>query len=403
MEGREELSANKETSRTSICNREDCDRMRLLGDDLDGTGYQPVSGSVATLSGIYLHEGFAHLLKPEDPGDIDGAVWHMQQAYKEAFDAVGLRQAQGEDTERIRTEQMWMLELMVRGWHLVRYPVFMEHYRVVSVERQWRWQMAPGIIVPLRMDAVVERHDDGLIHPVDFKGAGSVSTDWEASHEISRQTIIYLTALEEQLGRAVGGMLYEGIVRGSFRKDTAKKSPFYGQRIQNTPLCYGYRKRDPENGLDQWRATYSPAAGWERAPAWEAHTPQQWLSLLDSQGVLRELFIAGDPVNPPPDFRLAEIRSIAHQEKEWFQGLELFERMREAFRSDTHPTVQDHLEKWAPRKTGRCNKYGEDHRCPFAEGGLCYLANATELLPEEPGFAPRIPHHAPATKEENAE
>lgn len=390
------MGGGRETSRTSIVNREDCDRMRLLGDELDGTGYQPVSGSVATLSGIYIHEGFEHLLRPEDPGDIDGAVFHMLNAYRDAFAIMGLRQAMEENLERVRTEQLWMLELMLRGWHRVRYPVFMEHYKVLSVERQWRWQMAPGITVPLRMDAVVERHDDGLVHAVDFKGAGNASEDWHKGHEISRQTIIYLTALEELLERAVGGMLYEGIVRGSFRKDTAERSPYYGQRIQNTPLCYGYRKRDPETGLDQWRVKYSAAQGWARAAAWEDHTPRQWLDLLTEHKVLPELFVASEPVNPPPEFRLSEVRSIAYAEQKWFEGLESFEFLR---RQEMEEDLQEHLEKWAPRKTGRCNKYGEDHRCPFAAGDLCYLSNAIELLKEEPGFAPRIPHHAPATEE----
>jgi hypothetical protein len=105
-------------------------------------------------------------------------------------------------------------------------------------------------------------------------------------------------------------------------------------------------------------------------------------------------------VNPPPAFRQSIRRQIAHEEREWYIGLAQFNELRQRHGTDEHPEVQEHLEVWAPQKTGRCNKYGEDHKCPFRMGGLCFLSNATELLKEEPGFMPRIPHHAPATASE---
>lgn len=387
-----------ETSRSAIVDREECDRLRLLGWELDDTGYQPRAGGVATLSGIHIHEGLSTLLHPEGNRDIEEGVRVMLDGYTADFERAGIRQATGEDPEHVLKEQRWMLELMARGWHRVRYPNFIEEYEVVSTEKQWRWELAPGIILPLRMDAIARRRDDRMLHIVDFKGTKDGSSDWQDMHENSRQTILYLTALEEVTGEHVGGMIYEGLVRGSYRKDIAKSSPFHGRRIQHTPLVYGYRLLDTEFGLSKWRPDYTAAKGWTKAAAWEEFSPVEWLDFLDEKGVLTELFIAGPPVNPAPARRQSMRRQIAHEEREWFIGLARFNELRERHGTTLHPEVQEHLEMWAPQKTGRCDKYGEDYKCPFKVQGLCFLPDSLELLPEDESFQPRIPHHAPATE-----
>ena len=386
------LQLNVETSRSAIVDREECDRLRLLGWELDGTGYQPRSGSVATLSGIHLHEGFSALLG--DRMSISDSVARMLEGYRKDFERAGIRQATG-DPEFVLKEQTWVLELALRGWHMKRYPNFIEEYEVVSTERQWRWQLTDGIVLPLRMDAIVRRHDDGLLHIVDFKGTSTGSNDWMDSHENSRQTTLYITALEEYSGEHVGGMIYEGIIRGGYKTDTAKSSPFYGWKIQQTPYAYAYKLEDPL-GMHVWEPNYTSRKGFVKSVVWDDHTPEQWLKRLDSAGVLDKLFIAGQPVNPPPQLRQSMRRQIAHEEREWFIGLARFNELRQLHGTDLHPEVQEHLEMWAPQKTGRCNKYGEDYKCPFkAANGVCFLQNATELLPEDDYFQRRIPHHAP--------
>ena len=398
---------NIETSRSAIVDREECDRLRLLGWELDGTGYQPRSASVALLSGIHIHEGFANFLDPahverlttDRPALIEESVKVMLDGYRDAFIKHGIRQAEGEDSDRILAEQCWMLELMFRGWCIIRLDDFLEDYEVMSVERAWRWTLTDGIVLPLRMDAIVRRRDDGLLHIVDFKGTGSGDEQFAGQHEKSRQTILYLTALEEHTDEPVGGMLYEGLVRGSFRKDTAEASPFFGQRIQNTPLCYAYRLEGAD-GIHQWQTKYTRAAGWHKAQVWHDHTPQEWLNFLqidkdkDGRTVLPKLFIPGIAVNPPPAFRQSARRQIAHQEQQWYAGLARFNEIRLDHEGDS-TELQAHLESWAIQKTGRCKKFGDDHRCPFEKNDLCFLSNVTELLQDEPEFQPRIPHHAP--------
>jgi hypothetical protein len=382
-----------ESSRSAIVDSDECARLRLLGSELDGTGYAPRSGSVATLSGIHIHEGTSSLLTDHD---IELATGIMLAGYSAAYDAAGIRQASEEHAESVKVEQMWVLECMLRGWHRKRYPNFMEEYEVMSTERQWRWELAPGITLPFRMDAIVRRRDDNLLHIVDFKGTSNGSSDWMEGHENSRQTILYLTALEEYTGEHVGGMVYEGLIRGGFKFDGAKMSPYYGRKIQQTPYAYGYRLADP-NGCDVWQGEYTSRKGYVKTAAWEHHTPTEWLDQLDREGILEKLFIAGTPVNPPPALRQSMRRQIAHREREWFTGLAKFNELRARHGSDGHPEVQEHLEMWAPQIPSRCNKYGEDYKCPFkAAGNLCFLTNATELLREDESFQRRIPHHAPA-------
>lgn len=393
-----------ESSRSAIVALEECNRLRLLEYDLDGTGYQPKSASVALLSGIHIHEGFAFLLDPEGKHDLEGAVEVMLKGYTEEFEKQGLRQAQGEDVERILIEQRFMLEMMLRGWHRIRMPQFLSEYEVMSVERAWRWELTPGILLPLRMDAIVRRRDDGLLHVVDFKGTGTGDENFVLQHERSRQTILYLTALEEHTGEAVGGMLYEGLVRGSFRQDTAKGSPYYGQRIQNSPLTYAY-KLEQLDGMHLWRADYTKAAGWMRTGVWESFTPAEWLEFLvqtkDKEGrvLLEKMFVPSVAVNPDPGFRQSSRRQIAIQERAYLDGLLKFNTLRDIY-DDTADETQAHLEAWATQKTGRCSKFGADHRCAFAAGGLCFLPNATEILKDEEGFMKRVPHHAPAQEAE---
>jgi hypothetical protein len=385
-----------ETSRSAIVDREACDRLRLQSYELDGTGYQPKAGSVAALSGIHIHEGFSHLLAPggdpTSPERLAESIAVMHDGFVEAFEKHGVRQALTEDVTRVLAEQKFMLEVMLRGWVKVRMPEFLETYEVMSVERAWRWELAPGIILPFRMDAITRRRDDGLLHIHDFKGAGSVDGVVRAKYEDSRQTILYLTALEEYTDEPVGGIVYEYINRGSFKADGAEGSPFYQQRIQQSPMTYGYVNRGE---IDRWEAKYQKTKGWQKVPAWEEHSAEEWVEFLAGKGILQGLYAGGVPVNPPPSQRQSMRRQIAIQERDYFLGLEQFNKLRAKHGDDTHPEVQAHLEAWSIQKTEHCNKFGADYQCSFRNGNLCFLKNGMELLREEPGFMPRVPHHLP--------
>lgn len=389
-------------SRSAVVAREECNRMRLLEYDLDGHGYVPAQGSVALMSGIHIHEGFAALLDPLEPKSLDEAISLMKAAYSADIVSRGLRQVEGEQIERVQREQLFMLECMLRGWVKVRMANFLEEYEVVSVERAWSWPLAPQLILPLRMDAIVRRRADGLLHVPDFKGCSSGDSMWADTFEMARQTILYLTALEEVTSEGVGGMLYEGVVRGQFRKDTAKSSPFFGQRIQYTPYCYAYKKYDLKKGEWVYRPDYTNAKGWEKFFVGDVFTPEQWVDQLEMfqistddtvQSVLSQLFIAGQPLSPPQRIRQSMRRQIANGERQWFSDVTKFHELRATLGWD-HPTVQEFLELFAPQITGRCTKYGADHRCAFYNEGFCFLENSLELIRDDEAFVPRVPHHA---------
>ncbi len=345
-------------------------------------------GSLPLLNGIAIHAAHARLL----------AGWTIDRVIDEALGAYSAEVASkgvfGEnDTAGLIREQIAMLEGMVRLWAKWRLPAILEEYELAyfdgqpAIELAWEWEMAPGLVQRLRMDAILRRRADRLLHILDYKSAKYVDDAWSAKFDHCLQTELYVQALKEKTGEQVGGMLYEGLIKGAWRKDTAVSSPFCGQRIQSTPYCYAYLLDD--GGIGQvWSAAYTAKKGFKKVRIIDVMPTKDWVEKhLQYMVKPSEMFVVVPPITPPP-FELERIkRQVVNQELWYHQQLDEYRRL---LTNGSEAEAEDLLDIFAPQVGSQCVKYGLDYACSFLEG-VCWTKGATPL--EDGGFEKRTPHH----------
>lgn len=386
-------------SRSEGVDRLDCRRLRLLGNDLDGTGYRPRAGSVPLLSGDAFHRGFSRLIAGQD---IESTLALVLGDYGKELLEAGVRSLDDDEVRFTIEEQQTMLEGMMRGWVDYRLPRILDEYDVVEIEQQWLWKLGEGIYVPMRQDAILRRKDDGMLYILDYKGIPyGDSDDWQLKHENSDQTVLYITALEERTQEPVGGMIYEGLVRGQWKKETAQNSPYHGRKIQMSPYCYGYGNFDygpsRENGWNGVQPQYTNRKGWEKFRVKDHFSVPDWLEVLKRStdklpnGVLPELFITTTPVNPTPEFRQRIRRQRYLNEARYLEDLAKFEELERTKGLD-HPDTQIHLDLFAEQNLDRCPRFGGSHLCSMQPYCLS-PGGGIDLLRQDESFEKRKPHH----------
>ena len=384
------------TSRSNIVDWLDCRRLGFLSEDFNGQGYAPVASRVPLLSGDHIHNALAQTLghysgiSPIDGNDpIATVVERITSDYTAEILETGIQDLNDAEVEFTRTEQLVLLEGMLRGWVTYRLPIILDEFDVVEIEHTQLWKLGPGINIPIKRDALLRRKLDGLLGVMDFKGAPFVDDAWQRTHEQSLQTILYLEATEELLGEATFGIFYEGLVRGYWRKDTAESSPFFGRRIQQSPYCYGYANYDGFEPLRQ--AKYTNRKGFVKFRVADELPVAEWLQLLEKEDILPGLFVTMAPVNPTPEFRGRVRQQLLFQMQRRLSDLNKFNALLAKHGLD-HPLVQAQLDLMAPMNTARCYKYGADYRCPFVHACPAPGGGLAEI-PESPEFEVRKPHH----------
>jgi len=387
------------STRSEIVTGEECPRLQLLGNDLDGTGYELKARSVPLLSGIHIHNALARALghfsgyRPlPDADPVQAILDTMHHEYEADLLRAGIRHLEDADVQFTLGEQMFMLEGMLRGWIAYRLPHILESYDVVSIEDEFLWELCAGVRIPIRLDALLRRKDDGLLYIMDYKGCAAMSDDWQQQHEHSKQTILYLEAVAEHYAdERVGGIFYEGLVRGKWAKDRAANSPFFDRRIQQSPYCYGYMY--PAGDLPLIQVKYTAKKGYVKFRVCDQMPMQQWITEhLIPERVLPELFCTMEAVNPPPEVRTRLRQQAALAEQTRVSDLRALEHLRTTHGLD-HPLTQQHLNLAFPQRTGRCTKFGEDYHCAFKAAGCFAPDGALETLATDDAFQPRVPHH----------
>lgn len=380
------------TDRSGIVDRENCPRLRFLGRHAGPKrkGIERKEASIPLLSGQAIHTAHSLLFQGKD---IDFVLARTLAEYRVEVENRGF--ASNPDTPRVMKEQASLFEGTIRMWAKTRLPMILEEYELVSTEEQWFWNYWPGLVEPIRMDVIVRRKDDQLLHIIDFKGANHPDDSWMRKHELSRQTVLYLLALKERYQEPVGGIMYEGIVRGSWRKDTAKGSPWYGMKIQNSPYIYGY-KLDGE--IPQYQTAYTNRKGYKKVRSYDEMSMENWIDTVmlnngDQSIKPEDLFIVMPPISPSP-WELESLRKqIAIAELKWHAELEDYYKVVDAYGEDSKE-ARDYLDLFAPQHTEQCSKYGEEYLCQMHRdmGGPCFNEGAMPL--EDGAFRERESHHA---------
>jgi len=372
--------------RSRIVARQECPRMRYLGYDFEGRGLAAKAGSLPLIDGIILHEGFARLFRGEDLervlADLDQQYFNMLKDHPLHKDV--------KETAFLYREQVALIEGILRAWHHHRLPMLLEEYEVVSVEQAFSWQMSSEVRGMMRMDAVLRRRDDGLLHIWDAKTMTAPSQDWMRKWEHDDQWLMYLLAAEDFYREPLGGVLVEGIVKGLYRTDTAKSSPFSGKKIQQSPYCYGYML---DGDIPMRQSAYTAKKGWQKFSVAESGmTSEEWFRevLLPEHRAqqggfdLNEQFIIVPPFAPTR-------RELERWRKQTVFGEVVWARRLRDIQEAEGPDRDELLDCYAPCTHGRCHKYGTDNTCQFEP--ICF--NETiEADPIGSGlYEYREPHH----------
>ncbi len=320
--------------------------------------------------GLCVHKGLEILLKTS--GDIEAALAATATELDLYFNFDPI----------VRGEMGALCQGMVYGWFKQRYPVILQDYTIECAEETYTWKVNDDFSYTFRVDAFLKRRDDDRLMILDFKTAKKCDGEWARMFEHDLQPILYNRALEEILGITnILGMQFEGLVKGSHRKDTSRKSPFYGMTIQYSPYCYGYEDRSGNLHAD-YHAAYTRVRSWEKLPI------NRWYDeVLANTPDADDLFAVVPEIKPGPYIIEATLASVLSEEALFNAKVQRCYHIAKNA-PELLATTENQLFE---RHTGHCLKYGSDYRC-FAYD-LCWTAGVRDN-PEEAALVPRQPNHA---------
>lgn len=376
--------------RSRIVQRQVCPMSRYLGYDFNATGITRVHTGSALAFGIAMHAGLERILRAAasdtavDETDLFAAIQtDVVVPYSEQVKAAVL--AETKDAAQAMhksTEQAWLLSMLLYGWYKQRLPRILAEYTIEAVEEEFTASLSDDLRLMLRIDVVLRHRVNGLLYILDFKSLGNVTDDWMVKQEHSAQTSLYIYALEQHRDEYVAGIMYEGLAKGTSRKDTNEKSPWFGHTLQTTPLCYVYTNDE------EVRHEYTKAKGWRKVPAWQlvpdAATHYATLSML-YEGDLPQ-FCVVPPVRPTQQALERTVRQTIYAEREYYNKLAQVNgalNMGQQERADELSSTLFELNYSA------CYKYGKEHACQFAP--ICHGGCSPT---DETQFVARTPHHA---------
>lgn len=371
------------TSRSKIVSAHVCRRYRYLKYHYGGGGLELVSGSLPAVSGQLVHDAFR---------DISLGV-----TVDAALATAGARlRAQMQEAAPLHPtldheviEQTYVVEGLVRAFHKARQPLIAQEFDLIHVEKEMEWELAPGVIMPLRMDRLERRKSDGMVFIRDFKTTSMAGMEWVRKWERDHQILAYTQAASELIGEPVGGMIIEGLVRGKKKRESGKTPMFPGQRIQQSPLCYVYR-----NDRGEVSPYYQRGRGWEKVSLWEIGiTPEEWIDDRLTTEEVSDLFIAPvPPISPNRGALERWRRQHASLELQIAHAADVVEANKlAAEKLDNKVIWLTSVDQEFPQNQDACYKYGEDYPCEFDQ--VCYNGQVEEDPIGSGLYAPRKDHH----------
>lgn len=382
------------TDRSRIVTREECERKRFLNYDwsIDGApmGIQRKASSLPLLNGIEIHEAHARVLAGQD---IEAVVGVMRERY---IAQVKERGVYGhEDLDGLVTEQLALLEALLRLFVKEWLPRILDEYDVVTIEKQMDWVLAPGLVQKLRFDTVLRRKADGQLVILDYKSMSYVSDAWGKKLERATQTALYVLAAQELFGEPVE-IAYLGMMKGAYRKDTAKSSPWYEQKIQSSPLLYAYALKGDVGNI--YQSEWTNKKGYKKVRTYEEMPIKDWVDWLwvNERKTAKELFVFNPPIAQTPQAMERRRELVVREELAYVDRVQRYHAMRDkALREGNEVLLkkaQDYLDfVAAPMRDEQCFKYGEESVCQFY--GVCHTEGVFDRVLEDGEFEPRIPHH----------
>lgn len=366
------------TSRSRIVSYLNCARLGYLGYDWDGTGLEPVSAALPLVNGIAIHDGLAQLLTNAPPDEVISKVC---ADYEAELRARGVANEDPDGLAWLLAEQQTLIAGTLHAWLRVRLPALKADYDFLAVEKELLWPLDPGgqILDTVRCDVLARRKSDGGLFYVEWKTTASGGDEWAKQWEHNTQLLANTLAVEEMLHERVEGVLIEGLIKGRRAVDRSRYSPYYERRIQQSPLCYGYRH---DTGVLQ--AGYTAAKGWRKVATWLECPIATWVADVMTVEECQALFAPCPPIRPRREHLDRWRRQTIAAERQRAHHLEIVK---------ADPAA---LETFFPMNDEHCFRYW-GHPCPMEP--LCF---GSEIAADPLGsglYQRRVPHH-PAPVEE---
>lgn len=361
-----------------------CPRSRLLGYHFDGTGLARAGHALPLVGGIAYHSCLERILKGEN---MEVVLSEQLALYEADVHARGIYGVDDSALDFLIAEQSRLLEGLVRGWVQTRMDLFLEKYEIHAVEQEFEFELAPGLIQMMRLDVLARRRSDGIAFIPDFKGTGTAASYWRDSFLHNNQVNSYILAVQETLGERIGGMVIEGLIKGTRKEDTALSSPFHGKTIQYSPFCYGYEN----SSTGDVQCEYTQKKGFVKIASWEKYSTSEWLSIMGEETV-RDQFLTID-IPKPEDRELKRWkRQVVKQELRISQGLKLLDVTIDP------ETREDILDEFFPMTRTACFRFNS----PCAFQSICYDSIVEKDPIGSAFYVPRECHHTPEQEQMNA-
>ena len=371
-------------SRSAIDTRLQCEMKRWYQYHFKGTGLSKRSPFSATAVGTNVH---GILSKVIAGGELKTAVFDATEDLRQSMEG------HTPPSPFYVKEQRALMGGLAWAWTNFRLPHILDEYTIESTEQEFSVEIWPGFEQTFRMDVILRRKDSGKLAILDFKTATSVNESWVQQWDHDIQTILYLEGLKKFAQEDVDGIIYEGLIKGQRRKDTAQASSFFDYEIQSSPFCYGYRHKEGMQPVQtEWPGSYK---SWEKVSAsmvvgddWE-----RWPAEVMEPDVMYDQLATTELVSPPPETRMKYVDNIFLGEKRFNERLDIIHRhARDA--EELIKLENLHLE----RNPKQCLKYGTRYMCEFYD--LCYSSEVREDPFGSGLYAERVDHHQEKKEEE---
>lgn len=383
-----------------------CPRERFLGYEYDGRGLAPAAVSVPLATGGTVHLGLEQLLLGKSEDD---AVVVALEAYDKLMSEFETFQGIPSETQLYTlAEQKCLVEVLVRVYARRALPKLLAEWDVVGVEKEFEWEVAPGIIVMSRLDGLLRRKDgERELSVLSFKTSSNNNPDMIMSDfKIDMQSITETAAVKRAgLGEPLSVKM-EILVKGPWKKDRVEGE--LAPRRQDSFLVRPWMRMNPTGPEWAWKyywtCTEPHETTWkngrkvkcegnknhglgdsfQRVNIWEWMTPKEWVDMLDSGQVQ-----SGDPLEsvvylPLPMTLPAGAERRLDQIK--YQEIQI---ASVASMAQASPAA---LDMYFRQHTTECNhSYGG--KCRFYD--ICWNAQPQNALdnPFEIGYTYRRPHH----------
>jgi hypothetical protein len=398
------------TDRSRVLSYWNCPRQRYLGYHFAGHGIAKQQLSIPLSSGTFIHLGLAALL---NGASTDDAVAVATEGYWEAAQqALRAAKIPNEHYLYTITEQTALTEALIRVYALRGLPALLSNYKVLGVETEYTFELAPGVVFMARLDGELLNLESGEVEVLSFKTDSGKHLDSKI-----RDARIDLQGLSEpEAYYRVHGILpfavkMEWLLKGEHKAGSD------GLKRQESHLVRPYRRFTPRGIEYAWQYYWAcPGAPhqlqkadgktwtckgdgklhglgptWERCNIWETMPIKEWIATLDAREVQPE--IEEDALDaclylPEPIYRVSAERERAMNQVAMQEG-----RIKEdiAYCAGLGNAA---VGRCFPQHSTAChNFFGGD--CQFTE--ICYAADEAAILaggvPE--GYVPRTPHHEP--------